>query len=206
MGYTRKLPAGAGQNDPGEAPSLEIARATLSSWLRPDEQSRLTGPETKEQSVANSVTRSYSWRLPAASHPELDLRYQVSVRGEQVVGETIEKQGPRASLCQNEPLAGFGFRINQQRISGLTAVSIILYWLVFAVVLILGIYRFIQRARQRELSFKRIAILTVIIAFLFLAVILIRVSPPTTRLSCATRHYFLSILSARSHIFSWHRL
>ncbi len=82
VGYSRKLAADASPNDPGEARSLEIARATLSSWLLPDEQSRLIGPETKEQRAADSVTRSYSWRLPAASHPELDLRYEVSVRGD----------------------------------------------------------------------------------------------------------------------------
>ena len=133
----------------------------------------MTGPETKEQRAGTSITRTYTWRLPVASLPELEISYNVSVREEQVLGESIEEKLPEALFREKEMFGKFGFRLNQQRVAGLNAISIILYWLVFAVVLILGIYRFIQRARQRELSYKRITILTISLAILFLVVILI---------------------------------
>jgi serine phosphatase RsbU (regulator of sigma subunit) len=173
LGYSRKLAETANAVDSGEARSLEIASATLPSLFLPDEQSRMTGPETKEQRTGNSITRNYTWRLPVASLPELEIEYHVSVRDEQVLGETIEEKLPEDMFRENQMFGKFGFRPNQQRISGLNAIHIILYWLVCVVVLIMGIYRFIQRARQRELSYKRITNLTIILAFLFLTVILI---------------------------------
>ncbi len=173
LGFSRSLATPANAVDPGESRSLEVARATLPFWFLPEEQSRMTGPETREQRTGTSITRNYTWKLPVASLPELEVSYHVSVREEQVLGEFIEEKLPQGLFRENEMFGKFGFRLNQQRVSGLNAISIILYWLVFAVVLIMGLYRFIQRARQRELSYKRITILTISLAILFLVVILI---------------------------------
>ncbi|MEP7274443.1 MAG: SpoIIE family protein phosphatase, partial [Acidobacteriota bacterium] len=68
---------------------------------------------------------------------------------------------------------GFSLKVSGTRISGGALVNLILYDLAIAIVFIFGLYRFVQRARQRELSFQRIALLTGVIAILFMSIILL---------------------------------
>ena len=173
VGMSRSLTSPQPPADPGESVARGLAEATLTKWLLPDEKARLAAPELKETRADNRVTRQYSWKVPFESRPEMDLRYNVAVTGDRVSSELFEGSLSDKFLNEYKLFGGFSLKIAGRRLSALAAVNLILYYLAVTIVFIFGFYRFIQRARQRELSIQRIATLTVLIAALFFAIILL---------------------------------
>ena len=172
IGVSRVLTLPQPPVDPGESVARGLAEATLTTWLLPDEKARLSAPEFKETRTDNKLTRQYSWKIPFESRPEMDLRYNVGVTDDRVSSEAFA--GSISTSFLNEyKLGGFSLKITGIRISLLAGINLILYYLAVAIVFIFGFYRFIQRARQRELSLQRIATLTFLIAALFFAIILV---------------------------------
>lgn len=159
--------------DPGDARARAIAEATLQTWLQPSEIAGIKPPEVKVERNDNRVTRQHIWMLPFESRPELNLKYYATVTGDQVTRQGFESNLSDTFLRQHRLFGGFSFTLSGTRISGIAVLNLVLFYLVVAIVFVFGLYRFIQRARQRELSPKRIAILTVVIAVLFLSIILL---------------------------------
>ena len=170
---TRSLTPPQQPADPGESAARGLAEATLSKWLLPEEKAPLSAPELKETRADNRVTRQYSWKIPFESRPEMDLRYNVAVTGDRVSSEVFEGSLSASFLSEYKLFGGFSLKIAGTRVSGIQAIILIVYYLAVAIVFIFGFYRFIQRSRQRELSLQRIATLTVLIATLFFAIILL---------------------------------
>ncbi len=171
-GFRRQLPTSSEITDPGEPSARALAEASIAGWTLPD-KARLLGPEVKEDRVQNRVSRRYSWKVPIDSRPEVDLSYSVTIADNLVTAEAFETRLTESFLKEYGLIGGFSLRISGTRVSGLTLVNLILFYLAITIVFIFGLYRFVQRARQRELSYQRIAILTFVIATLFLSVILL---------------------------------
>lgn len=172
VGYDRRTPAAITRPDPGEEAANSLARAALARAFTPEEIARLEPPKVESDNSGRTVIRRYAWSLPFAPGPELTLTYRVTVRGDQVTYEDIDEKITDA-YKKNFIYQGSNASFSATDVTLSTIISSALYYLLVVVLFILGFYRFIQRARQRELSYSRIALLTVLIAALFLAIILL---------------------------------
>ncbi len=159
--------------DEGQSQARQVAESTLTMWLLPEERARASTPELKEDRAGSAVTRTFKWKIPVDDRPELNLSYSTSVLGGRVMAQGFEASLSETFLRQYSLFGGFSLRVSGTRVLGIAAINLILYYLAIAVVFVFGLYRFVQRARQRELSYRRISVLTVIIAILFLSIILL---------------------------------
>ncbi len=89
--------------------------------------------------------RRYTWKWPLTSIPELTLESVMEVKGGKLVSDRVVAKIDPAFSAQNMP-----------RRKWLKVANVIAYFLVVAIFLIFGIYRFIQRARQKEVSYQRV--------------------------------------------------
>jgi serine phosphatase RsbU (regulator of sigma subunit) len=95
----------------------------------------------------------YTWKWPLGTIPELNVRSSLSFRGGVLVSDRVEAEVDskfaRSSLHSS---------------STLRIVFAIIYGILIAVVLIFSVYRFIQRVKQKEISYSRITLVTIIFA------------------------------------------
>jgi serine phosphatase RsbU (regulator of sigma subunit) len=174
IGFRHRIsgPASTSANGLTESESRTLAAAALAKWQLPTGSS-LSGPDLREDRVQDRMTRRYTWKVKVESRPELNISYDASVVGNRLSSESFSTNLDDAFLKEHKLLRGFSLNISGRRISGLTLINLIVYYLAVAIVFIFGLYRFVQRARQREISYQRIVVLTVVIAALFLSIILI---------------------------------
>ena len=95
------------------------------------------------------ITRRYTWKWPLASIPELKLESSLVVNGSVLVLDKLQ--------ARVEP--DF-VRVHHNPRKWLKVLSIFAFCLVVAISVIFGIYRFVQRIRQKEVSYPRVAVLT----------------------------------------------
>lgn len=171
-GFRRRNPPTGDVADSGEPAARVLATAALSKWALPA-GSRLSEPEVTEDRGQDAITRRYVWKVQLEARPEVDLSYTAEVSRNKLSAERFNTTLSEDFLRAHKLEGGIALRVNGRRVSGLTLVTLIIYYLAIAIVFILGLYRFVQRARQRELSYQRIAVLTFVIATLFLSVILL---------------------------------
>jgi hypothetical protein len=157
LGYTRTFwqPVPTGSASLAEAQQLAEA-----AWhARPEAQEasyHTASPKVEERTNRTNITRRFSWEWKLSKLPGLKAQTIISVRGNQVVSEYIEadlsneysKQHPRPDRR-------------------LMIVSQIGFWLALILMGILGINRFIKRARQKELSYQRIFFITIFTATVY---------------------------------------
>lgn len=94
------------------------------------------------------VNRRFTWKWPLNSIPELKLESSFMVNGSILVSDRTTAKVEPAFV-----------RANLNPRMWLKIISYVVFGLVIAISVIFGIYRFIQRARQKELSYSRVAIL-----------------------------------------------
>lgn len=157
LGYTRTF----WQPVPtGSATLAEAQQLAETAWrARPEAQEashHAAAPKVEERTNRTNITRRFSWEWKLSKLPGLKAQTIIAVRGNQVVAEYIEadlsneytKQHPRPDRR-------------------LMIVSQIGFWLALILMGILGINRFIKRARQKELSYQRIFFITVFTATVY---------------------------------------
>jgi hypothetical protein len=174
-GYQRRIPTSPDSKQEANAPEAEsraTATSAFSKWRIP-EQSVVSGPEFREERNQQRSTRKYIWKIRVESKPELDIAYTANILENRLASERFTSTVGEGFLKQYKLLSGFALTISGRRVSGLTLLNLAIYYLAIAIVFIFGLYRFVQRARQRELSYQRITILTFVIAALFLSIILL---------------------------------
>lgn len=140
-GYIRTLPSDREVADTGEPAARRLAEATFRSRPEAADPARIGPPILKEERTAGRILRRYSWQYTIESLPEFELQFVVAVLGNMVVTDTIEaKIDPQfmAKTAGNATLQVF-IRFA--------------YGLLIAGVMIFGTYRFLQRARQKEVFF-----------------------------------------------------
>jgi serine phosphatase RsbU (regulator of sigma subunit) len=169
--WRRTTPEGAQGGQPGDlAGGLkdageEAARRRAEEVAQSEPELRaftpLPSPTVKEDIVQGAITRRYSWLLPLPASPMLKLQLRVAIIGDQLVEKSFD--------AQLDPV----FARNNFSSGNLVALVIkILYGLAVAVVLAFGLYRFAQRAQQKEVSYQRMLVLALAVAALFMGVIL----------------------------------
>lgn len=159
-GYIRTLPLDREVADTGEAAARSLAEATFR--LRPEaaDTARIGTPILKEERTATRILRRYSWPYTIDSLPELELQFVVAVLGNMVVTDTIEAKIDPQFVAKT---------------AGNAALQVVVrfaYGLLIAGVMIFGIYRFLQRARQKEISYVRVFLLAGFVSAVFLVVLL----------------------------------
>ncbi|MGE0129851.1 MAG: PP2C family protein-serine/threonine phosphatase [Blastocatellales bacterium] len=107
----------------------------------------------EESSDAGVVNRKYTWKWPLTTIPELTLNSELSFRGGVMASDTLD-----ADIDSKFARSALNSR------STLKIVFAIAYAILVAAVLIFSLYRFVQRVKQKEISYSRIALVTVIFA------------------------------------------
>ncbi len=112
-------------------------------------------PEVTEDREAGRTQRDYAYRFALAENPELTLTRRVTVTGNQITGEeTVTKV--------DEQLAG-SFYHNQIT----SKLSKGLYGLVFLVLILYAVYRYLQLTRQKEIPHARVLVLGFFLSVMF---------------------------------------
>ena len=99
----------------------------------------------------DTVVRSYMWRWPTPSHSELELQSILTVRGETLIGDTV-RATVDGKFAKQYLHSGSNIFLSGK----------ILYGVVILIVVVFGLYRFVQRAQQKEVSYSRVFLLTLI--------------------------------------------
>src|SRR5262245_2612141 len=154
LGYTRNLSTLRESKDLGEPTARKLAEEALQRRIGTLGISAIPELTLRESSEGGIVTRRYTWKWPLPALEGLTLRSILTIRGSDLTSDIVESEFDRDYPKQ---------KLNAN--PSMKFVSAILYTLVAAIVLIFGIYRFVQRVKQKEISFSRIAILTGIITF-----------------------------------------
>jgi serine phosphatase RsbU (regulator of sigma subunit) len=162
LGYERKISKSAEYVDPGEETARRIAEEAVRARLRTVGMSNPVDMNPGEPTGEGSQVRKYVWRWPLPSIPELEFQSVIYVRGQTLVGDIVTAEVEDGFAAKN---------LNKRPAS--RVLSGILYGLIVLIVVIFGIYRFVQRVRQKEVSYSRICLLTLIFASLLSSFILL---------------------------------
>lgn len=98
-------------------------------------------------------TRIYRWTWPIPEHPELNLVSVLKVREGRVVGDWIEARVEKDFVLK---ILGRGTAPEK--------IALGVYYLILSLVIIFGVFRFIERVRQKEVSYSRSFLLAGIVA------------------------------------------
>jgi serine phosphatase RsbU (regulator of sigma subunit) len=156
LGYTLK-PAGSVEvMDPGE----QVARAQAVAAFRALQQrvgfSDPGPPELAEERSFNGVIRRYTWRLPAAL-PGLDQQITISALGDRLISQT--------TTTRIDPAYAKEHLINRQL---LITLALVLYGITIFAISCYGLYRYVRRTWQKEVSHARSLLLGGVIAVTFI--------------------------------------
>ncbi len=140
---------------PGKQPALSPAEARrlAEARLRARPEAAFANfaaePALNETADKGELTRAYTWSWNVPALAELKARTVITVFGAQVTGELVETR-----------LDPVFVRRTLQPDRSLKAFSKTLYGLAVALMVIFGFFRFSKRARQKELSYQRILLIT----------------------------------------------
>ena len=152
LGYSRNLSNSLEVVDQGEEASRILAEETIKARLEAAGVNQAVKLNPGELSVDSGQVRKYTWLWPLPSIPELKLRSLVSIRGNTVIGDKVDAKID--AEYANKYL---------HSASTLRIVTGILYGLTILIVVIFGVYRFVQRTRQKEISYSRVFLLALIL-------------------------------------------
>lgn len=110
-------------------------------------------PKVREIADKGDLTRRYIWEWNVPGLTELKAQTAITVYGRQVIAESAEHRLDPAFVRQV---------LNPDR--PLKIFSLTIFSLALALAVIFGIYRFVKRARQKELSYARIFFITCFLA------------------------------------------
>jgi serine phosphatase RsbU (regulator of sigma subunit)/MFS family permease len=162
LGYTRNF---SGRREVGaidEPAARRMAVEAVKARLAQHGVTADVDPTLEERPETSAVIRNYTWKWPLTNIPELTVKSEVSFRGGALAGDTVKAEVDSTFARSN---------LNSRSI--LKIVFGVAYGLLIAAVLIFGVYRFVQRVKQKEISYSRIALVTVIFASLLALYILL---------------------------------
>jgi serine phosphatase RsbU (regulator of sigma subunit) len=153
LGYKRNFSRQRELGSIDEAAARKSAEESVKSRLAQHGFNANVDLKLSESSDGGVLNRDYTWKWPLQTIPELTLSNKFSFRGGLLIGDKVE-----AEVDSNFA------RSNLHSKSTLRIVSGIAYALLIGIVLIFAIYRFVQRVKQKEISYSRIALVTGIFA------------------------------------------
>ncbi|HMY74550.1 MAG TPA: hypothetical protein PLQ88_22210, partial [Blastocatellia bacterium] len=160
IAYSYRTPKFADAEDPGEPEARKIALEALqrrlaeagipySGELELDSPSgRPLPPPGAMRAGPKGVNRRYTWRWPLSSISELKLESVLIVNGANLLSDRLQAN-----------VAPDFIRAHHNPRRWLKILSILAFGLVTTLSVIFGIYRFVQRARQKEVSYQRVVVL-----------------------------------------------
>lgn len=161
LGFRRRLARPVESNDPGPAAARQVAEEALRARLA---QVGLATPDLQLSGGGGegAAFREYKWRWPLASLPELKVESLLVVHYGVLIADQVEADLDDKAVWP------------QSRAVKITkGVNIALYSLLLFVVVVYGLYRFVRRAQQREVSYSRALLLGGIFAAVMAAFVLI---------------------------------
>src|SRR5262249_32877849 len=153
LGYTRTF---SGQRELGaiaEPEARQTAVEAVKSRLAQMGISSDVDLKLEEIARTGAVIRKYTWKWPLTTIPELTVSSEGWFRGKVLASDTVKAEVD-STFARN----------NLNGRSTLKTIFIIAYVILTAAVLIFSVYRFVQRVKQKEISYSRIALVTVIFA------------------------------------------
>jgi len=157
LGYTRNFSkqreVGAIAEPEARRMALEAVKARLSQPIAQNGAAPDVDLNLEEKADTGAVVRKYTWKWPLTTIPELTVKSELSFRGRVLTGDTVKAQIDPAFARNN---------LNSRSI--LKIISGAAYGLLVAAVLIFGLYRFVQRIKQKEISYSRIALVAIVFA------------------------------------------
>src|SRR5262245_15226199 len=155
LGYTRYFSSqravGATPEPAARQLAVEAVKSRLAQHLVRDGVPSGVDLNLEEDAQTGAVVRKYKWKWPLTTIPELTVESEVSFRGGVLAGDTVSAKIDSTFARSN---------LNSRSI--LKIVFGVAYGLLIAVVLIFGVYRFVQRVKQKEISYSRIALVMVV--------------------------------------------
>ncbi len=160
LSFSRNLSPNQEIPDPGEEASRALARTAFRPLTGTDAAS-IGEPELSEERKFKRVTRRYLWKEKFGGLPELELRTSITVVGENVLGREVTSKFDEAYADKNF--------LNRQLFQRLAVVPFF-FFIVFMA--IYGLFRYIQLARQKEVSHARSLLVCIVMASAFLIIAL----------------------------------
>jgi serine phosphatase RsbU (regulator of sigma subunit) len=155
LGYSRNLATrrevGAIAEPAARQIAVEAVKSKLSQRLAQKGFSSDIDLKLEEDAQTGAVIRKYTWKWPLTTIPELTVNSKVSFRGDVLTNDKVEARIDSAFARSN---------LNTRSI--LKIVFSIVYGVLIALVIIFGIYRFVQRVKQKEISYSRTTLVTVV--------------------------------------------
>src|SRR5262245_19726802 len=155
LGHTRSLSSRREVGAIAEPAARQIAVEAVKSRLSqlPSQKGVPSDIDLKleETPETGAVIRKYTWKWHLTTIPELTVNSEVSFRGDVLTSDTVAAEIDSAFAVSN---------LNTK--STLKTVFSIAYGVLIALVIIFGLYRFVQRVKQKEISYSRITMVTVV--------------------------------------------
>ncbi|MGH9755833.1 MAG: PP2C family protein-serine/threonine phosphatase [Blastocatellia bacterium] len=157
LGYTRyfskRREAGVITEPAARRLAVEAVKSRLARHLAQWGSTVDVAPVLEEKIEDGVVIKKYIWKWPLTTIPELTIKSEVSFRGGVLAGDIVKAEVDAAFAKSN---------LNSKSI--LRTVFGIAYAVLIMVVVIFGLYRFVQRVKQKEISYSRIALMTAVFA------------------------------------------
>lgn len=156
VGFNRKFWQDTVSEELSAPAAQTLAEAALRARPEVGSLSLAAAPRMEEVRVRGQLSRQFIWQWQLVGLPELKAHTAITVSGNQVTAEVVEAKLDEQFINQ---------RLNPGR--GIKIVSQLAWGLVLVLAIIFGIYRFTKRARQKEVSYQRIFLITGFVAVVF---------------------------------------
>jgi serine phosphatase RsbU (regulator of sigma subunit) len=153
LGYTRYFSMQREVGAIDEPAARRLAVEAIKSRLARHGVTADIVPILEEKAETGSVIRTYTWKWPLTTIPELTVSSEISLRGGVLTGDIV-KADVDAAFAKS--------RLNSK--STLKTIFTVAYVILIVAGVILGLYRFVQRVKQQEISYSRIALVGTIFA------------------------------------------
>ncbi|MBA3440369.1 MAG: SpoIIE family protein phosphatase [Pyrinomonadaceae bacterium] len=158
IGFERRRSPGQEIADAGEERSRRLAESAFHVFSQDAGAVQFEAPVLKEErSKSSRVIRRYSWHAARTDAlPELNLQTTFTVLGEEVTAQRI--------TTEFDPTYANNLISHHQ----LPQVVVGFYWLFVGIISLYGLYRYIQRTRQKEVPHARSLLLCMVVASLYM--------------------------------------
>src|SRR5499426_2779968 len=141
LGYTRFFSAQRKVGAIDEPAARRLAVEAVKSRLAREGVTADVAPILEEKAETGAVIRNYTWKWPLTTIPELTVNSKISFRGDVLAGDTV-----RVSID-----SGFA-KSNLNSGSTLKTIFFFAYVMLIVAGVIFGLYQFVQRVKQEEIS------------------------------------------------------
>lgn len=158
LGFERRRSPDQEIADAGEERSRRLAESAFRVFSQDAGPVQFDAPVLKEErSKSSGVFRRYSWRaVRTDALPELNLQTTITVLGEEVTAQRV--------TTELDPTYANNLISHHQ----LPKVGVGFYFLFVGIISLYGLYRYIQRTRQKEVPHARSLLLCVVVASLYM--------------------------------------